>query len=124
MNEQERALRFMTIATCGCIACWMSIRRLVAPQVHHLNFGDKHGGKRLGDEFTVGLCPWHHVGDLVFDWSKGLHRDRLGPSWQHEPTAFRERFGTGAELLDFQNALIAGYLQRTAPARRPALEDA
>lgn len=38
----------------------------------------------------------------------------MGPSWAREPTAFREAFGTGAELLEFQNALIAGYLHMTA----------
>lgn len=113
MNELERALRFTTILVCGCIACWMAIGRMVPPQIHHLNEGDRHGGRRLGDRYTVGLCVWHHVGQLSFDWTAGMHRARLGPSWAREPAAFRQIFGSGEELLEFQNALIEGYRLRT-----------
>ncbi len=116
MNDRERDLRFTLICICGCVACHLQGVGWVAPQVHHLNFGDKHGGKRLGDDHTIGLCPWHHVGELVFEWSKGMHRKRLGPSWHHEASAFRETYGSGEELLEFQNALIAAYVARTAAA--------
>ncbi len=114
MNDRERDLRFMYIRICGCVACHLFYRRWVAPQVHHLNFGDKHGGKRLGDAYTIGLCPWHHLGHPMFDWRAGHCRARLGPSWEIEPNEFRKTFGAGADLLEFQDALIAGYLQQTA----------
>lgn len=110
MNERDRIIRFTAIRECGCIACRLfGVVGIVMPQVHHLNFGDRHGGKRLGDEFTVGLCPWHHVGEPFQGMSASECRFQHGPSWQLEPRAFRERFGTGTGLLEYQNRLLAAW---------------
>lgn len=115
MNERERDERFTLIRICGCVACHLAaVPGVVGPQIHHLNFGDKHGGKRLGDDHTIGLCIWHHVGQPHDGMWPGRCRALMGPSWAREPSAFRETFGTGAALLEFQNELIAGYLQRTS----------
>ena len=111
MNDRERDLRFTHIRICGCVACHMAgVPGVVPPQIHHLNFGDKHGGKRLGDAATVGLCPWHHMGQPFEGMWPGKCRVLCGPSWAREPNAFRETFGTGDELLEFQNALIEAYI--------------
>lgn len=110
MNENERNIRFTAIREIGCIACRKhGVGGIVPPQVHHLNFGDRHGGKRLGDEFTVGLCPWHHMGQPFDGMWPGQCRDKFGPSWERDPRAFREMFGSGEELLAMQNELIAAF---------------
>lgn len=117
MNERERDLRFTLIRVCGCIACHLQrVPGVVPPQIHHLNLGDHHGQLRLGDEATIGLCPWHHQGQPFEGWSLRMCRKRLGPSWELEPNEFREQYGTGAELLEFQNALLAAYKASAALA--------
>lgn len=117
MNDRDRDERFTLIRICGCVACHLfDVPGVVPPQIHHLNFGDHHGGKRLGDEYTVGLCPWHHVGQPMENLWPGKCRTLMGPSWARAPNAFREAFGTGAELLEFQNALIDAYLAKSAVA--------
>jgi len=110
MNERDKTIRFLAIRECGCIACRIfGVPGIVPTQIHHLNFGDKHGGKRLGDEFTVGLCPWHHQGYPINNLLPGQCRQMLGPSWELEPNAFRERFGNGEVLLAYQNNLLAAW---------------
>ena len=110
MNEREKAIRYNGIRECGCIACRMhGVPGVVPPQIHHLNFGDRHGGKRLGDEFTVGLCPWHHVGQPFPGMWPGQCRQQFGPSWEREPRLFRETFGNGEALLAYQNDLLATW---------------
>ena len=107
MKDSDKAIRFTAIKDCGCIACRIyEVAGIVPCQVHHLNFGDKHGGKRLGDEFTVGLCPWHHVGSPHDGMSESQSEKYSGPSWARRPSAFRETFGSGSKLLEYQNALI------------------
>ena len=55
-------LRYLRIHEIGCLACRR--RGWVRPcQVHHLNLDGKAGQKRRGDPYTIGLCPWHHVGE-------------------------------------------------------------
>ena len=110
MNEHERNIRYTAIREIGCIACRLfGVPGIVPPQIHHLNFGDKHGGERRGDEFTIGLCPWHHVGQPHAGMLKAQSQTYSGPSWELRPSAFREQFGTGDELLAIQNALIAHW---------------
>ena len=98
-------LRFQRIYQLGCLAC----RRMgyfSACQVHHLNLGEHAGQRRLGDEHTIGLCPWHHVGEPIRAFTLAECRDLLGPSMKHEPRRFREFFGSDAALLAWQNELI------------------
>ena len=99
MSPRDRERRFRYIREIGCICC----RRYgyyAAPEVHHQNFGAHAGGKRLGDEYTVGLCRWHH---------RGVEKPpcRVGPSLAKEPRRFREIFGTDEALLAEQNELIS-----------------
>lgn len=124
MTPSERDTRFLAIREIGCIACLMLGLGIVGPQVHHLNLGDHHGGKRLGDEYTVGLCPWHHVGQPPDHMWKAEAQRLMGPSWELNPNAFRERFGTGAQLLAYQNELIRRWLSAfvVPPSVGPFLE--
>lgn len=81
------------------------------PEIHHLGITGRHGGKRRGHDFTVGLCPWHHRGIASLD---DRHRGLtvwdlevwLGPSLQKHARRFREEFGEDGPLLEYQNKLL------------------
>lgn len=99
-------LRYQRIYQIGCLPC----RRMGFHhpcQAHHLNLGQHAGQVRLGDEQTIGLCPWHHVGEPLEHWTLADCRELLGPSMKHEPVKFREFFGSDQALLAWQNELIA-----------------
>lgn len=105
MNTTARDRRFGRIREIGCLA---SRKRgwFVLPDVHHLNTGGHAGQKRRGDEFTIGLSPWHHRGIPIDGLTPEGCRRLLGPSLKLEPNAFRETFGSDDELLAEQNELI------------------
>ena len=90
--------RFADIVQIGCLAC-LRFGLHSDPDVHHLNLGGRAGQERLGDDFTIGLCPWHHRGILP-------PMLPVGPSLAKESRKFREFFGSDAELLMEQNRLI------------------
>ncbi len=114
MNKQKFAARVEALHELGCICCWLNDRRLGLrvtgqfPEIHHLNFGGKHGGERMGDRFTIPLCPWHHravpprmgypqgvAGSVSL---KGLS-DRYGPSWAEGGKGFHAVYPGDRELL-------------------------
>lgn len=97
--------RYQRIYEIGCLAC----RRLGyfnSCQAHHLNEDGKAGQKRRGDAETIGLCPWHHVGEAIRGWTRAQCRRLLGPSLALESRAFRAEFGSDDELLAEENRLI------------------
>lgn len=97
--------RCQRIYSIGCLACrtrgWFN-----ACQVHHLNLGGKAGQARRGDDCTIGLCPWHHVGEPPHGMTTRSMRAWVGPSLKLESRPFRQEFGTDDELLRRQNELI------------------
>lgn len=107
---KAEALRMDLITQGRCVACWAFALIDSLCEVHHLTTGGKHGAPRLGHAFTVGLCTWHHRGDLPLGLiqSMGNRRaqewvaDRCGPSYAKVPTAFREAFDGDAGLLQLQ----------------------
>jgi len=101
MNFAGRCLRIYQL---GCLPC--RVRGWFSPcQVHHLNLDGKAGQKRLGDDATIGLCPWHHVGEPIQGMTAAECRRQVGPSLK-QSNAFRDTFGTDDELLARQNRLI------------------
>jgi hypothetical protein len=78
-------------------------------EIHHQNLGAHAGQKRLGDEFTIPLCTWHHRGIPRLMNSKDA-RKILGPSLARESKAFRRRFGSDRKLLRITNSqLLTNY---------------
>lgn len=98
--------RFDAIKGVGCIACRMQSIPVWAVEIHHLTIGGKHGQKRRGHDFTVGLCAWHHRGEGALP----EHRMAAlyGPSYAREPRLFRETFGQDDVLLAYQNDFLQG----------------
>ena len=106
MTPAERERRFTRIREIGCLAC-RQIGIYMEPDVHHQNLGAHAGGKRLGDDHTVGLCPYHHRGVPGDFGSQRRAEELLGPSLAKSPNLFRIKFGSDADLLAEQNRLIA-----------------
>lgn len=101
MTPKARELRFRRLKEIGCLACWMIGIPDVYPEIHHQNLDEHAGQKRLGDEFTVPLCGWHHQGH-----GPASLYETLGPSLKHHPVEFREKFGSDMTQLAKTNDLI------------------
>lgn len=88
----------------GCIPCIIEgekrgrDRRRTPGQVNHLL-----SGYRLGHDFTVMECPWHHVGDCFPGWDAKRMRKSCGPSRALNKKAFHNRYGSDIELCMRQN---------------------
>jgi hypothetical protein len=112
-------MRDFAIRDLGCTCCYLMGYGGVPCEKHHLNAQDRHGGKRRGEAYTVGLCKWHHVGRCHCD---GSQRDcptchmRYGPSWHHSAHEFRDTFGSGDDLLAVQNERIEKWRKNTLGA--------
>lgn len=106
MNPKAREHRFRRLKEIGCLACWMIGIPDVYPEIHHQNLGEHAGQKRLGDEFTVPLCEWHHQGHLFINHSEADMVAARGPSLKRHPVEFRKKFGSDAEQLTKVNDLI------------------
>lgn len=109
--EQQR--RFDAMHEIGCIACKALGHGYMPCHVHHLLVGGKHGQKRRGHDFTIGLCPWHHVGEPMGGYSHSQCADVYGPSYAREPRRFRQEIGNDDYLLDLQNTLLEQHNERT-----------
>lgn len=117
MSAHDR--RDFDIRTIGCLACRLGGVGFTSCEKHHLNFGDRPGGKRLGEKLTIGLCQWHHRGICFCTLHHAVIRNCptcyrvIGPSWVHHRREFTERYGSGEKLLEIQDKLIAK--ENTAP---------
>lgn len=99
--QQERFWRIQEI---GCICC-LELGVTRAAEIHHLTVGGRHGQKRRGHDFTLGLCSWHHRGVTAFG-NPDVAEMTYGPSYALHARRFRETFGTDDVLLERQNRLI------------------
>lgn len=95
--------RMSAIVEICCIACAIEGRPGVPCQVHHML-----NGYRLGHQYSIGLCPWHHEGDTPAgcNGSVELATKRYGPSLERNSRAFHARYGDDDELLIIQDAAI------------------
>lgn len=99
---KAEAARMDAIKAGPCVACHQRGVDSWCPEVHHL----LSGGRRIGHMATIGLCSWSHRG-VVFEFhSHAEMRETYGPSLAEGSKPFRAAFGTDAELLAIQNALL------------------
>jgi hypothetical protein len=75
----------------GCVICrFRRTNQAGHTELHHRNFNDWHGGKRVGQDAVVALCRWHHQGDwLHFGWGDDEMAAEYGPSFK-TGKSFRE----------------------------------
>lgn len=115
MNPAEREWRFTHLRELGCMACCFRynagfpIPRMPI-EIHHLNAGGHAGQKRLGDEFTIPLCSYHHRSAQQEGYTSTEMYRYYGPSLAGQSKEFRRTYGTDTELL----VLINGHLSRRA----------
>lgn len=92
-------MRFDRLSEVGCICCRRHGYK-VAPEIHHL----VEGMRRLGDDYTIPLCAYHHRG---VGMSLSAIENIFGPSRHHDGRrAFEKHWGTEKELLAEVNDLI------------------
>jgi hypothetical protein len=107
--------RMDAIAEIGCIVAHsLGIDlddRPIPAEVHHLTVGGKHGAKRLGHDFTIGLNPWSHRGEPFGGMSAARCEELFGPSYARQPRKFRQEVGSDDYLLDLQNTLIEKHMK-------------
>lgn len=103
ITRAEFELRCIALHAVGCLCCALNAalgfqRTNLPVEIHHLNEGGLHGGKRRGDRYTIPLCTWHHQGKGFAGtlWSLALV---YGPSWKGGSKPFRRVYGTDDELL-------------------------
>ena len=89
----------------GCVACMLATRGTQAPDVHHIT----SGGRRKGDDYTIGLCPYHHRGYIMEGQSKQSMMGVFGPSLAFGKRTFNEFFGSEQILWLVQNAVLAQF---------------
>ena len=82
----------------GCVICVFLQRtgrlsptwgQCGATHLHHRNFNDWHGGKRIGQDAVVALGSWHHDGRLEIEWPPMGSADMTevyGPSFKSADT--------------------------------------
>ena len=91
--------RFEALQEMGCICCRIEGLGINPPQIHHL----VEGRKRLGHDFTIPLCPWHHEGYPHHGISESSMLYHYGPSLARNKRKFIETYGTERELLEKVN---------------------
>jgi hypothetical protein len=74
----------------GCVIANDRGLGYVPCEIHHLTIGGRHGQKRRGHDFVVGLNPWSHRGVPFNGMSPDYCKQKFGPSYAQEPRAFRE----------------------------------
>jgi hypothetical protein len=100
----EQLRRWDLIRAKGCICCGMQGWQREA-EIHHL----KSGNLRLGHDFTIGLCKWHHRGEPIGRNALGDEIGSIhiaGPSLAEGAKTFHWEYGQDDYLLKYQNELI------------------
>lgn len=106
-RKAVRVARFEALRRVGCIACrGMAYKVPQVIEIHHQNAGGHAGQKRLGDDYTIPPCSWHHRREPMPGRSASYMALLFGPSLAGSSKAFRQTYGTDAELLAKANQLI------------------
>jgi hypothetical protein len=71
-------------------------------EIHHQTYQ----GRQLGQDETVASCSWHHRAICLPNVNSTQMLNLYGPSLAKGSKPFTQRYGTNAEQLDYQNALI------------------
>lgn len=91
-TKAQRA-RFQAIQEIGCICCLQQGLGWSPAEIHHLTVGGRHGQKRRGHDYTIGLNPWSHRGVPFGGMSAAQCEELFGPSYARQPRRFREEIG-------------------------------
>jgi hypothetical protein len=87
-----------------CVACYQrGVHGRAYIEINHM----LSGNRRIGHMATYSLCLWHHQGEPFDGMTKKSMLEKFGTSLKYPGSKpFRAEFGTDAELLAIQNALL------------------
>ncbi len=88
--------RLDQLSRAGCIVCRISYGSFVQNEIQHLTVG----GRRMGDRFTIPLCPWHHRAVPGSGFPPAEMERIYGPSFAKSREAFEQAFGHDVFLLE------------------------
>ena len=94
-----------------CLACEKEgVEQPLPTEEHHLNLDGHAGQERLGDDYSVPLCKWHHRGDPPEKMTASKATFEYGPSLARSSKLFRAAYGYDDELLAATNERIEKQL--------------
>lgn len=91
---------FRDLREVGCICCRLYHNTYSPPDIHHLI----DGGRRMGDLYTIPLCPNHH---------RSGRNDAEVVSRDQNRSRFEKRYGKELWLLDRTRELVMQLRERT-----------
>jgi hypothetical protein len=105
---QAEAARIVACKEGPCVACVIWSETVSRFPVY--SGGDYHhllsGGRRRGHLFGICLCPWHHRGQPDWGETCASMRECYGPSLAEGSKPFHAEFGSDADLLAKQDAIL------------------
>lgn len=105
----EHLERWRIAGEIGCVPCILDGRPGEPPDMQHVIAGNK----RVGHHATYACCPWHHRGVPKEGMAQSVMTQVFGPSLAHGSKPYHRRYGSEAELLAAQDALIDKYVALT-----------
>lgn len=100
--------RYEALAEIGCIACLIARNPTQCGKVSMHHLVDKgyraHSG---GNQATIPLGVWHHMGHCHEGYKVGHMRMMYGPSMALERVTFNHLYGSQRELLARVNEMLA-----------------
>lgn len=110
MTLQQR-LRVFDSKELVCVPCsvWASLGNMpvssiaIGCEYNHA----KSGNIRIGHDDGFSACQWHHKAYPLQGWSARRMREYFGPSLMDGSDLFHKTYGTDAELIELQNAILA-----------------
>ena len=92
MTKSESEFQFK-VRNLGCIACLVAWQLYSPCEIHHI----LSGGRRIGEDRVLGLCPLHHRGGRASEKFVSRHPYKR---------LFERCYGTELELLKQTKMLI------------------
>lgn len=100
-HTKEDKRRFSLLPAVGCICCKAYRVHNEWVQIHHI----VEGNRRLGHQYTIPLCFWHHEGVPAAGMTREQTEALIGPSLKSKKR-FNEIFGGEMELLKWVNKYL------------------
>jgi len=100
-HTKDDKRRFQLLPQIGCICCKSYGIHNEWVQIHHI----VEGNKRLGHQYTLPLCYWHHEGVPPEGLTREQAEARVGPSLKSKKK-FNSVFGGEMELLSYTNQFL------------------
>lgn len=95
--------RFQLLQEIGCICCRACNIEREPADIHHII----DGGRRMGHQYTLPLCPYHHRGQPKEGLTQKQMDKFLGPSLALNKRKFDEVFGGELTLLEYVDKMLA-----------------